>query len=615
MAHLYFADVSNSTKKSTETIYEIKAPLATFDTIDLDDWEEESSNKDNSNNNPSSSYENPEKGVEETSEYDIYENEKHPKDEICFKENIKNVTLEQRDFKLVGTSEDENLNTSLVKELDTPTPTDEYTQFDNASLSTLNSETENSASRSTGTQGDLMDPNSSENNASAEEIQTQLKQKGRKHKDKASNVKYEKIDSISDISDQEKHSPFSGLRAQSNVFEIESDSSDSDSGYIRTGFVSASRGIGSQHLKAGFTNSFDSLDSTDSTPYSSPKVTRPVIPPPLSKADAAQRSKRKAYEKRIQRLKVTTKPIERPRSTTPINIHGLEEYVNFSSPEKSPAKSNIEKLKIKLPLEEAGRSRSPRHTTKSGESVDAQVFCFHEDLLFTHTKSAILLEEDGVKSQSPKRILVPPTLSPKLSPVRSPRSPRSPLAQNNRSLPRYIYSPKSPKASQRKENSTIDPAVVVSDVDEQINWARFDEVPNEISNTENKQLNNRLSNNAQIENNKVKNEGKTIESDINNDIDKNKSKCFDNSAKDDELNIEEILTVKIDETSDITRCDIECHAAGGPRNEFILNKTTENSPETRNTDGINDNGINKEQKGRNCTCIMFDDDENLDSLC
>jgi hypothetical protein len=56
-----------------------------------------------------------------------------------------------------------------------------------------------------------------------------------------------------------------------------------------------------------------------------------------------EKSKRKAIEKRIQRLQVTNKPVERPRSTTPINVVNFEEY----KPEKSPS-LNSEKLSIKL---------------------------------------------------------------------------------------------------------------------------------------------------------------------------------------------------------------------------------------------------------------------------
>lgn len=598
MAHLYFTDVTNNTKKSTETIYEIKAPLATFDTIDLDDWEEDSVNKSPSkneiNNDKKVAHDKPEKGIEELSEQSSTEN-KVKQNKSC-KESIERYG--QEDIKTVADLKSDF--SESVKDLDTPTPTEECPQFDNVSVSTLNSESENNAPQSGGATGDLMDPNSSENNASAEEIQTKLKEKGRKHKEKTSKVKYEKIDSTSDISDQERSENFSPLPAvklRGKVYDSESDSSDSDSGYIRTGFVSAARGIGARHIRAGISNSAQGLDfvDSDSTPCSSPKITRPTIPPPLSEEDAAKRSKKKAYEKRLQRLQVTTTPIERPRSTTPISIHGLEEYVNISSPEKSPAKGSLEKLKIKLPLDDTSRSKSPRRTVKPGlvDSGDAQVFSFNEELLFTHTKSAILLEEDGSKCQSPRRILVPPTLSPKLSPARLPRSPRS-SRQGSPNLPRYIYSPKSPRSNkQNQENQSVTKEVVP----EQENWAKFDDLqPNKGNSEEEQELNQSV---AQFENN-VNIKGKTANSEANNEILKSKSTVLDDSAKVEEFDSEEILTVKIDKSGDTTKCDIEYHTAESAKNKVDVDKLKE----------VNSNGTEK----RNGACIIGDE-ENIDSLC
>lgn len=609
MAHLYFTDVSNSTKRSTETIYEIKAPLATFDTIDLDDWEEDvvnqSPDKNDINNSKKVTHDNPEKGSEELPEQEVVKSEvKQTENKICKENGGKNL-LEQKYVKTIENLKSGN-SAGSVKDLDTPTPTEETAQFDNISVSTLNSESENNAFQTGGAPSDLMDPNSSENNASAEEIQTKLKEKGRKHKEKASNVKYEKIESTSDISDQEKYenfSPLPALKLRSKVYDSDSDSSDSDNGYIRTGFLPAARSISARHFRTG-SHGLDFVDS-DSTPCSSPKITRPVLPPPLSEEDAAKRSKKKAYEKRLQRMQVTTTPIERPRSTTPISIHGLEEYVNISSPEKSPCKNSLEKLKIKLPLEDIGRSRSPRHASRSalGETGDSQMFSFNEELLFTHTKSAILLEENGSKSQSPKRILVPPTLSPKLSPARIPRSPRG-FGQNSPNLPRYVYSPKSPRANNKKEDTDF---FTCKAGPEQENWARFDDVPTNGINSEDLKLNS--SENAQIENG-VDRQGKADESDTSIEIIKDNSNDKVDSAKVDGLDSEEILTVKIDKSGETTKCDIEYHTAECQETDVDINSFTESSTNVFRNENGKINSISDNRKD----ALVSNVDENAHSL-
>lgn len=116
-------------------------------------------------------------------------------------------------------------------------------------------------------------------------------------------------------------------------------------------------------------------------------------------------SKRKAYEKRLKRLQVTTTPIVRPRSTTPLNVVTLDEYTCLSSPEKSPS---FEKLKITLPVDDYS-FKSPR---KRGENV----FDFNEELLFSHTRSAVVSSDEKSGVPSPKRILLPPSLTPTGSP-------------------------------------------------------------------------------------------------------------------------------------------------------------------------------------------------------
>lgn len=124
-------------------------------------------------------------------------------------------------------------------------------------------------------------------------------------------------------------------------------------------------------------------------------------------------SKRKAYERRLQRLQVKTTPINRPRSATPLSVVTLDEYTQLSSPEVSP---NLEKLKIVLPSEQFGKPiKSPRGVGTSKENA----FDFNEDRLFRHTKEAIVLQSDGSIGQSPRRIFIPPTLSPSQSPCKA----------------------------------------------------------------------------------------------------------------------------------------------------------------------------------------------------
>lgn len=64
-----------------------------------------------------------------------------------------------------------------------------------------------------------------------------------------------------------------------------------------------------------------------------------------------------------QRLEITTKPIDRPRSTTPINVAPLEAFIQSVSPTFDP---KVEKIKLSLPGEQfLGRMKSPKKSTKS----------------------------------------------------------------------------------------------------------------------------------------------------------------------------------------------------------------------------------------------------------
>ncbi|KAG8195185.1 hypothetical protein JTE90_027929 [Oedothorax gibbosus] len=64
---------------------------------------------------------------------------------------------------------------------------------------------------------------------------------------------------------------------------------------------------------------------------------------------------------RQQRLEVTTKPIDRPRSTTPINVAPLEAFIQSVSP---TFVSKIEKIKLSLPGEQfVNRIKSPKKSS------------------------------------------------------------------------------------------------------------------------------------------------------------------------------------------------------------------------------------------------------------
>lgn len=551
MAQLFLADVHNGSEKSTETIYEIKAPLATFDTVDLDD--DQISLRSVQTDNVS---ELPEKGIREAAEIESKGS--------SFDSN------EGRDLSTptpVSGSQTGSTSAHVSHEVDTNTVvklTDKHKALDNDSSNTVQSDTEITSCATTQTNDDMMDPNSSENNASAEEIQKKLKVKGRKHKEKASNVKYEKIDN-SDVSDYERSSPMPGMKLGADNmkgFSTDSDTSDSDDGYIRGGFIATAKGgKSSKHGKSSWHYAqnrlgIDSVDS-DSTPCSSPKVTRPALPPPLSKEDAEKKSKKKAYEKRLQRLQVTTSPIERPRSTTPINIHSLEDYASISSPEKSSTPSSLEKLKITLPLEET--YKSPKRTPRSGEAND--VFNFSEDLLFTHTKSAILVEDGGERSASPKRILVPPTLSPKLSPARSPI-----ISRSGSSSPRYYFSPGTKwQGHSRSSSHEITPDFFTVTHER---WANFDSVSNKneepkdkyeggngLEGTDKKADLDHLRKNLFADASTI-GDGDTRNNEVHGFGD-DFSNIVSVSDKEKELNTEEILTVKIETQGDTHTCDIK----------------------------------------------------------
>lgn len=262
-----------------------------------------------------------------------------------------------------------------------------------------------------------------------------------------------------------------------------SDSSDSDSGYIQGGYLSMTDGRITKHefpakiptspFTGRHSHVVDHDISQDNTPTSSPSLQRSPLPVLLQELEHVKlESKRKALEKRIQRLQVTTRPVDRPRSTTPINVVTLDEYREISSPEKHQTPDHLEKLKIKLPAEEfsCGRQRSP-WKARGSISEASNVFNFNEEHLFTHTKSAFLLQNDGSVGQSPKRILIPPSLSPALSPAASPvKTVVQANVQPQTASPKFYYSPGLKSQSGTPSQQTT-PAVSCR----RGNWIAFDD--------------------------------------------------------------------------------------------------------------------------------------------
>ncbi|KAH9518370.1 hypothetical protein Btru_016548 [Bulinus truncatus] len=150
-----------------------------------------------------------------------------------------------------------------------------------------------------------------------------------------------------------------------------------------------------------------------------------LIPENIDPSQILSPSKRKAYERRIERLRVTTSPIARPRSHTPISVVTLDEYAAISSPELSPAPPSLlpDKLKITLPCDEFTlKPKTPKLQSSKKKDSDDLCFEFTEEILFSRTKSALVVNEDGQVPVSPRRVLIPPTLTPSTSPKLSKRT-------------------------------------------------------------------------------------------------------------------------------------------------------------------------------------------------
>ncbi|XP_069681425.1 uncharacterized protein [Periplaneta americana] len=111
---------------------------------------------------------------------------------------------------------------------------------------------------------------------------------------------------------------------------------------------------------------------------------------------------------------VKTCPIERPRSTTPINPSLLEDYVHS----EDAREQSVEKMRISLPREDSitGRSKSPRRITKTW-------FEFAEQGLQSPREyrkpSLSQSSEKSVTSPSPP----PPPLPPRAQPTPPPQTP------------------------------------------------------------------------------------------------------------------------------------------------------------------------------------------------
>ena len=494
---------------SMENLYEIKAPLASFDTVDLGD-------EDKPPDTVAVEYlpvtPEPEESFTESVDSQSSNTSHNVDSELQCEGHSESDMLEGAVCGLAGTE---------VQQC-----ADEVDSIKGESVATVGSAETNSSESSA---------------AGAVDILQRLKLKSKKHKESESNVKYQQIENSSDLSDHEK-SPLPDLKLVSTykICDSDTDSSDSDSGYIRTGYIAALKGVkkGSKkkNKKAAKVKERYNFSTPDSTPNASPKVFRPILPPPLTEQERAQQSKRKAYEKRLQRLQVTTAPIERPRSTTPIDIFGLDEYASISSPEKTPQNSNLEKLKITLPPEEFHlKGQSPRKSSRITESHEPHVFTFNEDLLFTRTKSALIVQDDLSKGQSPKKILIPPTLAPALSP----RSQRSSTALNlSPRLPRYYYTP-------TKTHSHVGN-----------NWAKF-EGPDNPNSESNETVKEGITNNA----------SPNISTD-----------SFDLFAKDKVLNDEEILTVNIQVVNETKICDIKCETVAEANDVSNVKKNVNQTP-------------------------------------
>lgn len=199
-----------------------------------------------------------------------------------------------------------------------------------------------------------------------------------------------------------------------------------------------------------------------------------LVPEYLDPSQILSPSKRKAYERRIERLKVTTSPIARPRSTTPINVVTLDEYAAINSPETTPATTFIvqDKLKITLPTDEfASKPKTPKLPSTKKNNVEDTCFEFTEEFLFSRTKAALVVADDGHLPLSPRRVLIPPNLTPTTSPK---------LSASPKLTPDSFYEDLTPDAPYLKEIQEIEATRkffgTTVDENEEDNWADFHDI-------------------------------------------------------------------------------------------------------------------------------------------
>ncbi|XP_071080792.1 uncharacterized protein [Haliotis cracherodii] len=282
------------------------------------------------------------------------------------------------------------------------------------------------------------------------------------------------------------------------------------------------------------------------SPRSSPVTLSPEIIDPTT---ITSPSKRKAYEKRLQRLQVKTSPIARPRSTTPINVVTLEEYVVLSSPEKSPNSPSVaEKLKITLPPDEfCVKPRSPRKCQRvKSSSEEDSCFEFNEELLFSHTRSALLITEDGKVPDSPRRVLIPPTISPSSSPKLAPAT----------------------KLKKEFDGVPGTPTLVYIQSPDHENWATFpDTIDSNLAESDNCQTNP-----LRAGNNK----------DNSTESDSSKPAPYANKPSVDPCDInneeEEFLTINIEDTGASGKCGIDIVLSSSGSSNIPSPSTPEKSP-------------------------------------
>ncbi|XP_049943336.1 serine/arginine repetitive matrix protein 1 [Schistocerca serialis cubense] len=177
---------------------------------------------------------------------------------------------------------------------------------------------------------------------------------------------------------------------------------------------------------------------------------------------------------------VRTCPIERPRSTTPINPALLDEYVQHEAP--APPPPPAEKMRIQLPREETARflnyeppSKLYGHLRRHGVSLTEGALCSRTP----SGRSWFEFAEQGAGLQSPREgrkpslsasspSPPPPPLPPRANPPPPPPPPPQPAAPAARQWINFEEIPekrKPPRRIQTLPASTAGPPVVYSYVD------------------------------------------------------------------------------------------------------------------------------------------------------